>query len=512
MEETDMGMDPIVGVVPSQPQSARLSAAHLLDPVQRQTLAIAALSGVQSITCLAQDYQVSRKFVYQQSDQAARALEETFAPAPEDDDLVLFYLPVTEAWLRRFILALLLICHSSYRGVFELLRDLFGFTRSLGYIHHVAHTAMDRARVLNQQQDLSAVGIGAHDELFQNRKPVLVGVDVASTYCYLLSLEHQRDAVTWGVRLLDLQTRGFAPQAIIGDAGAGLLAGQDLTLPNTPRRNDVFHVLKEVTPLGTFLENRAYQALETCARLEQQQAQCQRKKGRANTSVSQQLRHARPAADAAIALADDVATLVGWLRYDVLALAGPCHAERCALYDFIVSELQARVAQCPHRLRPICTYLANQRDGVLAFTQQLDADLERVAEQFQVPLVAVRALLYAQALPMHDRRRWLGKAALRAQLRGRFYEVSQAVAAVARHTVRASSVVENLNSRLRNYFFLRRHLGPDYLHLLQFFLNHRRFLRSEHAERVDQSPVELLTGNRHAHWLEMLGLPDPLRN
>lgn len=32
-----------------------------------------------------------------------------------------------------------------------------------------------------------------------------------------------------------------------------------------------------------------------------------------------------------------------------------------------------------------------------------------------------------------------------------------------------------------------------------------RFLRSEHAERVDKSPAELLTGQGHAHWLEMLG-------
>src|SRR5262249_59374602 len=85
-------------------------------------------------------------------------------------------------------------------------------------------------------------------------------------------------------------------------------------------------------------------------------------------------------------------------------------------------------------------------------------------------------------------------------------------AGVARRTVRASSVVENRNSRLRNYFFLRRQLGPDYLHLLQFCLNHRRFLRSEHPERVDHSPAELLTGQPHAHWLELLGLPDPLRN
>ena len=75
-----------------------------------------------------------------------------------------------------------------------------------------------------------------------------------------------------------------------------------------------------------------------------------------------------------------------------------------------------------------------------------------------------------------------------------------------RHTPRSSSLVENLNSRLRNYFTLRRHLGTEYLDLLRFFLNHRRFLRSRRAERKDRSPRELMTGQEHAHWLELLGL------
>jgi hypothetical protein len=46
------------------------------------------------------------------------------------------------------------------------------------------------------------------------------------------------------------------------------------------------------------------------------------------------------------------------------------------------------------------------------------------------------------------------------------------------HTPRNSSLVENLNSQLRNYFTLRRHPGTSYLDLLRFFLNHRRFPRS----------------------------------
>ena len=485
--------------------------AQALPPAARQQLAVDALAGC-SVTELAREHDVSRKFVYQQADKAEQALAETFSPDPPADDAVLFYLPVTETWLKRFILALVLMCHSPYRGVYELLRDLFHCPRSLGYLHGVVAAATDRARALNTQQPLSAVGIAAHDEIFQTRQPVLVGVDVASTYCYLLSLEEQRDAVTWGVRLLELQARGLAPRAIIGDDGSGLRAGQELALPDIPRRGDVFHVLHEVGPLVTALENRAYQALQACVKLERQQAHSARHQGRCDARVSQKLRYARPATDAAVALADDVATLVGWLRRDILALAGPDHAQRCALYDFVVAELRARAPQCPHRLDPICTYLVNQRDAVLAFAQQLDTDLGAVAADFQVPVAVARGVLAVQEMDARDSRRWPREAALRQQLRGRFYELSEAVAAVARGTVRASSVVENLNSRLRNYFFLRRHLGPDYLHLLQFFLNHRRFLRSEHPERVDRSPAELLTGQGHAHWLELLGLPDPLGN
>jgi hypothetical protein len=485
--------------------------AQELPPPLRQQLARDALAG-SPITELARDHDVSRKFVYQQLGKAEQAIADAFAPNPPAEDRVLFTLPVTERWLQRFILALLLNCHSSYRGILDTLRDVVHCPRSLGYLHHVAHQAMQRARCLNHKQDLSAVDNGAHDELFQSNLPVLVGVDVHSTFCYLLSLEEHRDALTWGVRLLELQERGFAPRALIGDSGTGLRAGQALALPGIPCRSDVFHVLRELTPVVNALEKRAYEALTACAKLERQQAQSEHKKGRRDLSTSQKLRHAVPAAAAAVALADDVATLVGWLRRDILALAGPDHAERIALYDFVVAELRTRAPQCAYRLEPLCTYLVNQRDDVLAFAQQLDVDLSKLAEDFQVSVELVRGLLQVQEMDLQDRRRWPRETTLRQQLGGKFYELSVALAAVARRTVRASSVVENLNSRLRNYFFLRRQLGSDYLHLLQFYLNHRCFPRSEHPERVGRSPAELLTGQQHAHWLELLGLPDPLSN
>ena len=42
-------------------------------------------------------------------------------------------------------------------------------------------------------------------------------------------------------------------------------------------------------------------------------------------------------------------------------------------------------------------------------------------------------------------------------------------------------------------------------------LNHRRYMRSQLAERIGKSPRELMTGESHPHWLTLLGL-GPLQN
>jgi hypothetical protein len=302
---------------------------------------------------------------------------------------------------------------------------------------------------------------------------------------------------------LELQDQGFRPDATIADAGTALRAGQALGMPGVPCRGDVFHALHELQLLVQYLENRAYDAVVARSKLQAKQAKERRWWFR--DDFDEPLQEALQAEAKAIGLAADVALLVHWLHDDILALAGPDHPTRCALYDFVVSELQARESLCPHRIRPIVRMLTKQRDNLLAFAAQLDRNLDAMAAEFHLPVARLRALFNLQALPAEDPARWPREAALRKQLGSRFFALSEVLTQLARDTVRASSLVENLNSRLRNYFFLRRHLGPGYLTLLQFFLNHRRFVRSARAERVGKSPTELLTGDAHPHWLEMLG-------
>jgi hypothetical protein len=100
----------------------------------------------------------------------------------------------------------------------------------------------------------------------------------------------------------------------------------------------------------------------------------------------------------------------------------------------------------------------------------------------------VREACILHRLPTTSAAYWQGWSKLRAKLGDRFRALFDAVTRVMAQTPRSSSLVENLNSRLRNYFTLRRHLGGSYLDLLRFFLNHRRFIRSQRAERTGRSP------------------------
>jgi hypothetical protein len=483
--------------------SRSAGAAAKLPGSERKKLAVQALAGSEPISELAAQHGVSRKFVYQQTDKARAALEDAFAPAVPEDD-VLFELPVSKRWLRQVTLALTLICRSPYRGVVEFMRDVLGVSTSVGQVHDVQQWAAQQAGVLNRAQDLSGIRVGLHDEIFQGARPVLAGVDAGSTYCYLLAAEAHRDGHTWGVHLLEAAQQGLAPDYTIADAGRGLRAGQKAAWGDTPCHGDVFHIEHQCETLANALGNLARGARSRREKLELKisKARMRRRTG----GLAAELGKARRSEAQAHQLARDIRTLTEWLRHDILSLAGPCLATRQALFDFIVGQLREREALNARRIRPVRIALQNQRDDLLAFAGVLDGKLAAIAQRARVPEKLVRAACVLHRKPRTSPAYWQGWGRLRAGLGGQFHAVFAAVSEAMAHTPRSSSLVENLNSRLRNYFTLRRHLGNAYLDLLRFFLNHRRFVRSRRAERQGKSPCELMSGQDHPHWLTMLGL------
>jgi hypothetical protein len=467
-------------------------------------LSVQALAGLTPISDLANEHGVSRKFIYHQAAKASQALDDAFAPEPQQER-VLFHLPVTKHWIRQFVLAQSLIGHTSAEGIVEILEDLFDYhnicPRTVG---NILQDAVAKSRLVNDTEDLSAIRVGVHDEIFQANRPVLVGCCADSTYCYLLVAEDHRDGTTWGVHLLDLSERGLDLHHSIADEGKGLRAGQFAAWgTGVPCYGDVFHAELHLGRLAFYLDNRARGCVCAREKLERQMARA--KKKNQGTRLSKRLAMARQAEARAVELARDVAALADWMKQDILAVAGPNLSNRQLLFDFVVAELHEREDLCPHRIGPVRRLLERHRDDLLAFAADLDDRWDEIASSFGVPRLLVQQVCELHALDPNRPLYWQRQATLYKHLGRTFHRVDSAVAEVLAQTHRASSLVENLNGRLRNYFHLRGHIGNGYLDLLRFFLNHRRFRRSRRPQRVGRSPAELLTAQTHAHWLELLG-------
>ena len=381
---------------------------------------------------------------------------------------------------------------------------IFDTPISIGTIHNRLEAAAATAAAINQTQELSGIEVGLHDEIYQANRPVLVGVDAASTYCYLLKEVEHRDEDTWGWHLLDVMAQGFDPDYTIADGGGGLRAGQKAVMPETPCHGDVFHIQQQFEQVANGLARQAQGATTRRIKLEQKIAQA-KLTGSMTQKLTIQLVKAKRREAGLVARARDVKILLQWFEHDVMSLAGPVLAVRQELYDFIVAELKQRAGKPYPSIRKLRKALHNQRDQLLAFAGVLDQKLSDIAQRFEIPLQAVREVCLLHRKQPTSNAYWERWNQLHTQLSGKFHSVMKAVGKALEETPRASSMVENLNSRLRNYFFLRRSLGNDYLNLLQFFLNHRCFLRSMKPERVDKSPKQLLTGEAHPHWLELLG-------
>lgn len=473
-------------------------AAKKLSFTERKDIAIEALTGSGSVSSLARENEVSRKFVYKQKTLAEEGIDSAFKKKNPD---VLFYLPVTKQWLEQLIFCLVLICHSSYRGVQEIFSNLFDLKISVGSVHNVLHQGIEKVQILDKQEELSKIEVGAHDEIFQGNTPVLAGCDPHSLYCYLLTTAEHRDGDTWALELMECQNKGFAPDYTVADFGSGLRAGQKQAMPSVPCFGDHFHVLYDFNKLISYLENRAYRAMSEVEKIIKKMERA-KKKGK-GASLSRKLGAARAAQLQAIMLADEVQILFNWTQ-ELLSPVGYDYTTRKELFSFIIQELKAKEAMS-RRIPAIRKLLENNNEEILHFAKKIDVELETLAKELDVDNYIVRKMYELQGMPKQEASYYHLMEYLRQQLRWKFHMVEEAVNSMLDSVVRASSAVENFNSRLRNYFFLRKNVGSNYLVLLRFFLNHRKFLASESSSRKGRSPAEIMLKKEQKHWLEQLG-------
>ncbi len=418
------------------------SVASSLQPHHRQELAVKVISQQEPVSHMARKEKVSRKFLYRQKEIAQNALNSAFNKE-EPENQVLYYLPVTQTWIFQLILALIFICHCSYRGVVELLTDLFDYSLSIGTIHNRVKEAREKVEKINKSQDLSSIEVALLDELFQGNRPVLTGVDAHSTYCFLLEEVEHRDEDTWGYYLLEAEEQGLNPDYTLADAGKGIRAGQKAAWGDKPCHGDVWHILDQGETLCRNLAKKAQGAKTKREELESKM-ELAKLKGKGN-KLSAKLSQARQNEVELLKLASDIKILLSWLRMDILSLAGPTWAERLELMNFIIDELKIRETKVIKGIKSLRIALSNQKEDLLAFAQVLDQKLAQIAQKWKIPVSWVREVCLLMKKPMATNLYWQKWNHLYKQLSEKFLQVKSAVEKAMQSTPRASSLVENLN-------------------------------------------------------------------
>ena len=99
-----------------------------------------------------------------------KALDAANKAFDNDEEDVLFYIPVTKSFIQQAVISLRLICESSDRNIMFYVQTMYNYHVSLGTVFNILDSTADKALSINQSYDLSRVKDSAADELFVPRQ------------------------------------------------------------------------------------------------------------------------------------------------------------------------------------------------------------------------------------------------------------------------------------------------------------------------------------------------------
>ena len=456
------------------------------------------------MTQIAKFYQISRTFLYQLLLMANLQLETLCS-----GEKLLFQ--KDHQHLDQLLLLLRLEGKCSLLSISAILKALQYHPNSVGYLSQFFQSAgqMLPSTLLMPSKKLVFY---LSDEIFALHVPILLTIDARSTTILNIELASDRSAETWRAHFDTLAEHQFVSLGMASDRGLGLVAGYQAACDMALWVADYFHEFRDLFEVLHQLERKAYAAIVKEHDAAQKFAQA---KGESNLAKRlHQYDTAHHACEQAIALYDHLAMLLHLLR-EALYLCSP-HG-RLRTVENVRSELMLLLemiaeldcAALTTTLKPIYTHID---DIVVPFKQ-----VEAIATALRavVPHDALEFLVLAwhhahcvyqagsKHKAYHQRERAFWLACAEGLLGDAFDTFKALVFDQLDSIVRASSLVEMVNSLLRPYLnSCKGQITQETLNLIMFYHNHRRY---KSGKRQGKAPLELLTGKPlEAPWWELL--------
>ena len=398
----------------------------------------------------------------------------------------------------KLVVSLALDGFASEEGIKRVLKNNFGKHISMGKISQILTKAADRAAEFDASIDLSGIRQGANDEIFQCGLPVLTGIDPVSTYIYLLQQENDRSAPTWQAAMETCKARNLNLEASISDFGTGLLSGIPKAFPDAVIQPDLFHWLMELGKEISSQERKAYSLLSDYYKYEDalNGQRIHEKTFRKLLAVEEKL-------FPALNRCDTLQILYGWLK-EMTQCNGYDRRDVISLCEWILESMKETAGESGGRLCQAISKTLKNLPDVLVYLERAEEALWDYALEHGYPpeafILMYKMSGYGFGTPKYeaaDRR-------VRRKLKKAYADCYLKVREILDGVKRASSLVENLNGRLRPYMNLKRMVPEKFLTLLKVYFNTKRYRRSRRAERVGKSPLELLTGQKHEDFYDIV--------
>jgi len=454
---------------------------------------------------IAQAYQISRTFLYQLSWAARSPLEVLFSDPHhlvQPPDFLL------EPW----ILSCRLEGKCSIPSISSIFKRFDYQPNSVGYL---SECLQDYGRSVPSTLSMAQKKVVFYlsDEIFANQAPILVTVDAQSTAILKIELASDRSAKTWETHFKDLGAHRFHSLGMASDRGVGLKAGYQAACQDGFWVCDQFHEFQELFNRCHQLERQAYRAIAGEHEAAEKFANA---KSEANLNKRlDQYERVHKSCEYAIEKYDRLDLLLSMLSESLylcsssgrLRTVEGVRSDLTLILNLIEEEINDD--QIPKLLKPIRSHID---DLLVPFRQveQLHADLlESMPEQIIAALVLswhhdhLSYPSHGKKKHYHQRERDYGLNFSEGLLDEQFDEFKSLVFEKLDSVVKASSLVEMVNSLIRPYLNSSKgQITQETLNLIIFYHNHRRY---KSGRRQGKAPIELLTGEAlQGDWVDLL--------
>ena len=426
-----------------------------IEKESRIVLGCKAISGI-SVTDMATEHNINRQFVYDQKHKVKNILDKEFNSEKSTAPVLI----LDENTIKKTIVACMLICKGSESDTQEFMESVYHIHISIGEISRVINEASEKALKWNNSIPLNTISIGANDEIFQGNTPVLVGVDPMTTYIYLMQETESRDSTTWGVALLEKEKQGLCLKTSVNDGGTGLNKGVKEAFSEISIQADVFHAEKDISFAVLSFERKAYKNISLEYRIEKKLLRSKHQKDKLLKEYNDAVEKSRIRID----IYDKTKTLYMWL-IEVFAKGGYSYDDKSELLHFIAQEL-GTIASSNAYLKKGIKFLSENTSTLLHFVKKAEELMCSFSKEENIDIEVLHKMWEQRQYNNSSIKYNIMEGEIGMLLGNRYTEIRKKWNKMLKQIIRASSLVECINSLIRPYLFLKRVVPGKFLDLL----------------------------------------------